>query len=68
MVAEMIWVEIVKDRRWERSDGAVVRYDDRTPNSNPAKDSARMFTAWEPGDNLRKPIEPQLAERRSFNY
>lgn len=34
--------------RWIRIDGAVVKWDDSSPWPNPAKDSARMWTAWEP--------------------
>lgn len=34
--------------RYVRTDGAVVRYDDRSPYPNPICESARMWTAWEP--------------------
>lgn len=35
-------------RRYVRRDGAVVRYDERSPYPNPLRESSRMFTAWEP--------------------
>lgn len=35
-------------QRYERSDGAVVKWDDDTPYSNPINPTARMWTAWEP--------------------
>jgi hypothetical protein len=38
----------VNDNRWERLDGAVVKYDVSSPNPNPAKETARMWTAWAP--------------------
>jgi hypothetical protein len=34
--------------RWERSDGAIVKWDDCSPYPNPAQPTARMFTAWAP--------------------
>ena len=36
------------ERRYVRTDGAVVKYDDSSPYPNPIKPSARMWTAWEP--------------------
>lgn len=42
-----MWKEVNWDR-WVRSDGAVVKWDDRSPHVNPAKTSCRMWTAWEP--------------------
>lgn len=39
--------------RYVRTDGAVVRYDDRSPYPNPACESARMWTAWEPNPGER---------------
>lgn len=53
--------------RWRRDDGALVRWDDSSPNPNPENPLALMFTAWEPdpsekaiyrthrGSNLRSP-------------
>lgn len=38
----------VHSLRWVRCDGAVVMWNHRSPWPNPAKDSARMWTAWEP--------------------
>jgi hypothetical protein len=35
-------------RRCVRSDGALVKWDDSSPWPNPAEDSARMYTAFEP--------------------
>jgi hypothetical protein len=46
------WTEIQAGMRWRRIDGAVVRYDDRTPNSNPVLSTAMMFTAWEPDPSV----------------
>lgn len=45
--------EQVNLRRWRRSDGAVVMWDDRSPWPNPAITSARMWTAWEPDPSNR---------------
>jgi hypothetical protein len=39
--------------RWERRDGAIVRYDESSPYPNPAVSSAKMFTAWEPDPSER---------------
>lgn len=41
------WVQF-SDHRWVRLDGAVVKWDDSSPWPNPSKESARMWTAWEP--------------------
>ncbi len=48
----MTWTR-VNGNRYERADGAVVRWDDRTPYSNPAVSTARMWTAWEPDPGER---------------
>lgn len=48
----MTWTR-KNERRYVRHDGAVVRYDDRTPYSNPNNASARMWTAWEPDPGER---------------
>jgi hypothetical protein len=39
--------------RWERTDGAVVRWDDSSPYPNPIKPSTKMYTAWEPDPSQR---------------
>ena len=36
-------------RRWERFDGAVVLWDDRSPYPNPENPRSLMWTAWGPG-------------------
>jgi hypothetical protein len=41
------WVQKTS-RRWVRSDGAVVKWDDSSPHPNPERESSRMWTAWEP--------------------
>ena len=46
------WRE-VNALRWERSDGAIVRWDDRSPYPNPERAGARMWTAWEPEPSNR---------------
>jgi hypothetical protein len=46
------WKEIRPGYRWQRTDGAVVRWDDRSPHPNPLKPSARMWTAWEPNPSV----------------
>lgn len=43
-----MWTETRDGRRWERKDGAVVKWDDSSPYPNPILASARMWTAWEP--------------------
>jgi hypothetical protein len=48
-----MWKVIQKGYRYERSDGAVVRYDDRSPWPNPLEPTAKMFTAWEPNPSQR---------------
>jgi hypothetical protein len=45
--------------RWRRSDGAVVRWDDRSPHPNPINPTAKMWTAWEP-----EPSSAYLVMRR----
>ncbi len=52
------------DYRYVRTDGAVARYDDRTPYSNPAVESARMWTVWEPDPGDRA----LLMGRRSSKF
>ena len=50
-----LWTQVrggVRER-WERSDGAVVKWDDSSPYPNPAQPTARMFTAWEPNPSER---------------
>jgi hypothetical protein len=50
MARRMSWTQIQFGtyERWERSDGAVVKWDDNSPYPNPMNPNARMFTAWEP--------------------
>lgn len=48
----MSWTQ-VNNNRWVRSDGAVVMWDQRSPWPNPVKESARMWTAWEPEPSQR---------------
>lgn len=50
-------------RRWVRSDGAVVMWDDRTPYANPENPRARMWTAWEP-DPSEAPLCRPIGRRR----
>lgn len=40
-------------RRFVRDDGALVKWDDDTPYSNPVNPNARMWTAWEPDPGER---------------
>lgn len=54
------WIA-VHGRRWLRTDGAVVRWDDRSPYPNPAEPTARMWTAWEPN-----PSSAYLVMRRGI--
>jgi hypothetical protein len=42
------WRELKRGYRWERSDGAVVMWDQRSPHPNPLNLRSRMWTAWEP--------------------
>jgi hypothetical protein len=51
-VARPNWRE-VHGHRWERSDGAVVKWDQSSPYPNPILESARMWTAWEPDPSQR---------------
>lgn len=59
-----MWTRI-SGRRWERSDGAVVKYDDSSPWPNPAEPTARMFTAWEPNPSERALMMLRGRERRA---
>lgn len=43
----MSWTQVNR-LRWVRADGAVVRWDERSPWPNPVNPSSRMWTAWEP--------------------
>lgn len=43
------WREYQPGKSWIRTDGAIVRYDDRSPFPNPANPRAQMHTAWAPG-------------------
>lgn len=61
------WKETVRNYRWEREDGALVRYDDRTPHSSPIHPSARMFTAWEPNPSSAYLMMRRGKERKSQN-
>ena len=47
-----IWHQVNRDR-YERADGAVVKYDLDSPYPNPENESARMWTAWEPNPSNR---------------
>lgn len=51
----MNWTQIASGvrQRWQRSDGALVKWDDSSPWPNPAESSARMYTAWEPDPSDR---------------
>jgi hypothetical protein len=55
-------------RRWERSDGAVVQWDQRSPHVRPWLPAARMWTAWEPdpSDNYLKMTNGRLSWPRRF--
>jgi hypothetical protein len=47
------WCEVREGYRWERSDGAVVMWDQRSPWPNPINPRSRMWTAWEPNPSSR---------------
>src|SRR5271166_4361717 len=59
-----MWTRI-SGRRWERSDGAVVKYDDSSPWPNPAVATARMYTAWEPNPSEQALSMTRGRERRA---
>lgn len=40
-------------RRWTRSDGAAVLWDQRSPYPNPVNPASLMWTAWEPDPSER---------------
>lgn len=44
--------------RFRRADGAVVKWDGSSPYPNPARASARMWTAWEPDPSTRALSQP----------
>jgi hypothetical protein len=46
-------------RRFHRTDGAVVKWDENSPYPNPMNPRSRMWTAWEPD-----PSEKALLMRR----
>lgn len=46
-----VWQK-VNNLRYVRCDGAVVRWDDRSPYPNPVNPRARMWTAWEPDPSI----------------
>lgn len=52
-VASPAWTETINGRRWVRVDGAVVRWDDRSPYPNPCNPRSLMWTAWEPDPSER---------------
>lgn len=43
----------ISPHRYVRCDGAVVKWDEDTPYSNPANPNARMWTVWEPDPGTR---------------
>lgn len=47
------WKEVIQGYRWERIDGAVVRWDERSPYQNHLNPHSRMWTAWEPEPSQR---------------
>jgi hypothetical protein len=51
----------VSGRRWERRDGAVVKWDDSSPYPNPEVAGSRLWTAWEPD-----PHQGALSMSRGF--
>lgn len=53
------WKEVRPGYRWERIDGAVARWDDRSPHPNSLNPASRMWTAWEPN-----PSQAYLMMRR----
>ena len=55
----------IDGRRWVRSDGAVVKWDDSSPWPNPASTlhPAKMWTAWEP-DPSEKALYMQRGRTR----
>lgn len=42
------WTEVRPGYRWERTDGAVVMWDQRSPYPNPENPTSKLWTAWEP--------------------
>lgn len=54
------WAKVSEDR-WERCDGAVVKFDQSSPYPNPEVQSSRMWTAWEP-----EPSQCALSMERGF--
>lgn len=56
----------ISDRRWERSDGAAVLWDDRTPHANPCLPHARMWTAWSPNPEDRCLTQGRRNSRRTW--
>lgn len=59
-----MWTQI-SSNRWDRNDGAVVEWNQKTPYSNPANPNARMWIAFGP-----PPSELYLLQRskRGFGF
>lgn len=47
LAENQMWTK-VNENRFVRSDGAVVMWDQRSPNPNPGNPRSRLWTAWEP--------------------
>jgi hypothetical protein len=43
----------VGSSRWQRIDGAIVKWDDSSPYPNPMNPRSRLYTAWEPDPSER---------------
>ena len=61
------WTCTRPERRYVRTDGAVVKYDDDSPYPNPLLASARMWTAWEPESRPELP-QDDWRNARGFTW